>query len=115
MRTDQATHHRGQRARIIHDVAAVQEVSVTELLAGEIGGHGDYLCPSRASAALTPAGESSIARHSSGSTPSSLLKQGESYDLTIRELLQALVTPTIMIDVLVDVVDRAEQNSEGLF
>jgi hypothetical protein len=44
MRTDQATHHLGQRARIIHDVAAVQEVSVTELLAGEIGGHGDYLC-----------------------------------------------------------------------
>jgi hypothetical protein len=44
-----------------------------------------------------------------------LLKLGESYDLRIRELLQALVTATIRIDVLVDVVDRAEQNSEGLF
>jgi hypothetical protein len=44
-----------------------------------------------------------------------LLKQGESYDLRIRELLQALVMPTVRIDVLVDVVDRAEQNSEGLF
>jgi hypothetical protein len=33
-----------------------------------------------------------------------LLKQSESYDLRIRELFQALVVPTLRIDVLVDVV-----------
>src|SRR5829696_8396391 len=46
MRADKVAHHLGQRTRVVHDVAAVQEVSVAELLTGEIGGHGDDLYPS---------------------------------------------------------------------
>lgn len=47
MRADKAAHHCGQRTRVVHDVAAVQEVGVAELLTGEIGGHGDDFRPGR--------------------------------------------------------------------
>src|SRR5215204_281132 len=43
MHADKLAHHRGKRTRVIHNVAAVQEVGLAELLAGEIGGHGNYL------------------------------------------------------------------------
>src|SRR5919112_5466773 len=36
-----------QRARIVHDVAAIQEVGVAKLLAGEPGRNGDDLHPGR--------------------------------------------------------------------
>jgi len=45
MHAGKAAHHCGQGTRVVHDVAAVQEIGVAELLAGEIGGHGDDLCP----------------------------------------------------------------------
>ena len=36
MRADKLAHHCGQRTRVVHDVAAIQEVGVAELLAGEV-------------------------------------------------------------------------------
>src|SRR4051794_33872361 len=47
VRTDKTTHHCGQRTRVVHDMAAVQEIAVAELPAGEISGHGDDLHPGR--------------------------------------------------------------------
>jgi hypothetical protein len=38
---DQAAHDLWQGARVVHDVAAIQEVGVAELPAGKIGGDGD--------------------------------------------------------------------------
>src|SRR5215212_6638589 len=43
-----------------------------------------------------------------------LLKQGEGYDLRVRQLLQARVAPTVGVNVLVDVVHQAEQNGHCL-
>jgi hypothetical protein len=44
-----------------------------------------------------------------------LLKQREGYDVRVRKLLQALVTPTVRVDVLVEIVHQAEQDGECLF
>src|SRR5919112_1404411 len=44
---DQAMYNLWQRARVVHDVAAIQEVSVAKLLAGEPGRNGDDLHPGR--------------------------------------------------------------------
>ena len=47
MRADELAHHCGQRTRVVHNVAAIQEVGVAELLAGEIGSHSDDFYPGR--------------------------------------------------------------------
>src|SRR5215208_1981235 len=44
---DQAMYNRWQRARVVHDVAAIQKVGVAKLLAGEPGRNGDDLHPGR--------------------------------------------------------------------
>src|SRR5215212_708711 len=44
---DQAMYNLWQRARVVHDVAAIQKVGVAELLAGEPGRNGDDLHPGR--------------------------------------------------------------------
>src|SRR5215203_2611124 len=44
---DQAMYNLWQRARVVHDVAAIQEVGVAKLLAGEPGRNGDDLHPGR--------------------------------------------------------------------
>src|ERR671920_2017756 len=42
---DQAMYNPWERARVVHDVAAIQEVGVARLLAGEPGRNGDDLHP----------------------------------------------------------------------
>src|SRR5215203_198437 len=44
---DQAMYNLWQRARVVHDVAAIQDVGVAKLLAGEPGRNGDDLHPGR--------------------------------------------------------------------
>jgi hypothetical protein len=43
-----------------------------------------------------------------------LLKESKGYDLRVRKLLQALVAPSVEIEVLVEIVHQAEQNGDRL-
>ena len=46
---------------------------------------------------------------------SKLLQEGEGYDLRVQEPLERFVAPPFRVEEGVDIVDKAEQDGEGLF